>query len=574
MKYYLEALRIQSVINDKIAMTNTYNNLGTLYGEMGKHETAIEYYQKGLLYGRETKKQTEVSNSLHQIGNAFLQLKQRDNGLNYLQQAIKLREEIQDKRGLSQSYTVFADELRKVSQNGEALVYYQKAGKIASELGLRLELAVLQRNMAEILETNQRYDSAITTALQAKSIFDSIGVRADVLRSCEVLSRSYEKNKEYDKALFYNRQASILRDSILNKENLKQINELQTKYDTERKDKEIAILNRDKEIQELMTRNQRNEILRQRILADQQKQDILLLNSEKQISTLQLTQRESDLNKERLVNQQKEQSLQLLTQEKALAEAQVQRQTLIRNALLGLVALLAVIAALVINRFRLKRRADAEIQRKNEEIAALERTQALERERRRISQDIHDEVGSGLTKILMLSQNAADTTQPNKEISTTAQGVIDGMQEIIWSINPKNDTLQSLVAFIRSYGREFVSAAGMSVIVETPVDLATAPLKTDVRRNVFLAVKEALNNAVKYSAATEIRIGIAVEPSSYIFTIVDNGRGFAPDVERLPTARGGNGLENMRLRMEEIGGGFHLDSAPNEGTKIILSVTL
>jgi signal transduction histidine kinase/sugar lactone lactonase YvrE len=202
----------------------------------------------------------------------------------------------------------------------------------------------------------------------------------------------------------------------------------------------------------------------------------------------------------------------------------------------------------------------------------LEKALELERERRRISQDIHDEVGSGLTKILMLTQNATETAQPNKEIAGTAQGVIDGMQEIIWSINPKNDTLQSLVAFIRSYGREFVSAAGMNIVVEAPEGLAATPLRTDVRRNVFLAVKEALNNAVKYSAATEIRIGLEVQPSAYSFTIADNGKGFVPDGESLPTVRGGNGLKNMRFRIEEIGGNFRLDSAPNEGTRIVLNI--
>lgn len=241
---------------------------------------------------------------------------------------------------------------------------------------------------------------------------------------------------------------------------------------------------------------------------------------------------------------------------------------------LGVIAMIGSTASTT--RFVLRRRLETRLakERLEQQIERerLEKALELERERRRISQDIHDEVGSGLTKILMLTQNATETAQPNKEISTTAQGVIDGMQEIIWSINPKNDTLQSLVAFIRSYGREFVSAAGMNVIVETPEDLTATPLRTDVRRNVFLAVKESLNNAVKYSAATEIRIILAVEPSSYIFTIADNGRGFIPDVERLPTMRGGNGLENIRLRMEEIGGSFHLDSVPNEGTKIELEI--
>jgi signal transduction histidine kinase/ligand-binding sensor domain-containing protein len=209
----------------------------------------------------------------------------------------------------------------------------------------------------------------------------------------------------------------------------------------------------------------------------------------------------------------------------------------------------------------------------------LEKALELERERRRISQDIHDEVGAGLTKILMLSQNTADdddddAPERSKEISSTAQNLIDGMQEIIWSINPKNDTLQSLIAFIRSYAREFTHAAGMIVIINAPEELAATPLRTDVRRNVFLVVKEALNNAVKHSAATEIRIALDVQPRAYIFTIADNGKGFVQDngAERLPTVRGGNGLENMRLRVEEIGGSFCLNSAPDEGTKIVLTV--
>ncbi len=244
---------------------------------------------------------------------------------------------------------------------------------------------------------------------------------------------------------------------------------------------------------------------------------------------------------------------------------------------LGVIAVLG--STVSSTRFVLRRRLETRLakERLEQQIERerLEKALELERERRRISQDIHDEVGAGLTKILMLSQSASENTaQPNKEISTTAQGVIDGMQEIIWSINPKNDTLQSLVAFIRSYGREFTHSAGMIFIFDTPEDLAATPLRTDVRRNVFLAVKEALNNAVKYSAATEIRVGLEIQPSVYIFTIADNGKGFVPDAERLPTVRGGNGLENMLLRMEEIGGSFCMESVLNEGTRIVLSVPI
>jgi signal transduction histidine kinase/ligand-binding sensor domain-containing protein len=223
-------------------------------------------------------------------------------------------------------------------------------------------------------------------------------------------------------------------------------------------------------------------------------------------------------------------------------------------------------------RRRLEQRLKEERFARQLERERLEKALELERERQRISQDIHDEVGSGLTKILLLSQRGEETDVPRGEITATAQGVIEGMQEIIWAINPKNDTLTSLVAFIRSYGRDFVETAGMKFAFDVPKNLPSMPLRTDVRRNVFLAVKEALNNAVKYSAAAEVRILLETQADAYIFTIADNGKGFEPDLERLPTVRGGNGLANMLRRMEDIGGNFRVESAPNEGTKVIITL--
>jgi signal transduction histidine kinase len=246
---------------------------------------------------------------------------------------------------------------------------------------------------------------------------------------------------------------------------------------------------------------------------------------------------------------------------------------------IGMVILL-VGSTIGITRFVLRQRLEQRLaeERLEQQIERerLEKALELERERQRISQDLHDEVGAGLTRILMLAQNTDAATAPHHEISTTAKDIRNGMQEIIWSINPRNDTLQSLVAFIRSYGRDFTSAAGLKFQFDTPASISIDSLRTELRRNVFLVVKEALNNAVKYAGATEIRIrlevNLEVEPSTYIFTIADNGKGFVPDAEILPTVHGGNGLENMRRRAEEIGGSFRLDSVPNEGTTIVLNI--
>jgi signal transduction histidine kinase/ligand-binding sensor domain-containing protein len=210
--------------------------------------------------------------------------------------------------------------------------------------------------------------------------------------------------------------------------------------------------------------------------------------------------------------------------------------------------------------------------RANRKIERLEKGRAVEQERARISQDMHDEVGSSLSEIAILSELArkkpGEAETRMKEISERCAEVIDNVSEIVWAMNSRNDNLDSLVAYLRRYAVKYLNLAGIPCRFISPETVPPTPLPAEVRRNIFLVVKEALHNIVKHSGATEVSITVTSEDSRTEIAIQDNGRGFAP--ESL-TAKG-NGLDNMRKRVADIGGNFTLQSAPQTGTRISIGL--
>ena len=162
-----------------------------------------------------------------------------------------------------------------------------------------------------------------------------------------------------------------------------------------------------------------------------------------------------------------------------------------------------------------------------------ERQHALERERARIARDIHDDLGASLTRITMLSQSVRaeieGQTQASDDVDqiySTARELTRAMDEIVWAVNPKHDTLDSLVTYLGRYAQHFLSSAGVRCRLDVPVYPPAWALTSEIRHNVFLAFKEALHNVVKHAAATEVRISLELEPDGFSLMVADNGRGF------------------------------------------------
>ncbi len=197
---------------------------------------------------------------------------------------------------------------------------------------------------------------------------------------------------------------------------------------------------------------------------------------------------------------------------------------------------------------------------------------AQQEERERISADMHDELGSGMTVIRLMSEIAKNKMKEQapaeiEKISDSANEVLNKMNVIIWSMNSSNDTLDNLIYYIRTYALEYFENTPILCEVNIPPEIPQLEIAGDKRRSVFLSLKEALNNVMKHSKASKITINITID-RNLLIQVTDNGAGI--DLDHL--RQFGNGLKNMTKRMESIGGYFKIES--DEGTVVTLELPL
>lgn len=233
--------------------------------------------------------------------------------------------------------------------------------------------------------------------------------------------------------------------------------------------------------------------------------------------------------------------------------------TWFRTALGGLALLAAIGTMYVAGERRLRRQAEAH-----------RREQEIERERTRIARDIHDQLGANLTQISLISDLAQATGEPSAhlpKLANTARQAIASLDEIVWAVNPRHDNFASLLEYLAQQATELLQPAGIRCRLEFPRSPASRHLPADFRHHLFLIVREALNNAVKYSSATEIRIQVESNDSLQV-TISDDGHGFSESAVQGEH----NGLANMRERARDLGGDCHITSAPSSGTVVQIHV--
>jgi len=216
-------------------------------------------------------------------------------------------------------------------------------------------------------------------------------------------------------------------------------------------------------------------------------------------------------------------------------------------------------------------------------LAQMEKEHAIERDRARIAKDIHDDVGAGLTQITLLTElarrNPEQTAANLERITQSARNLTKAMDEIVWAVDPQHDTVAGLMDYISAYAEDYLRVAEVRCRMDLPVELPTTHVSAEVRYNLFLALKEVLNNIVKHAQATEVRLGLQLETDAFTLIVEDNGRGLsevktgeAPNgVTRIAS---GSGLGNLEKRLTAIGGRCEIHSEPGRGTRVALTVFL
>ncbi len=225
-----------------------------------------------------------------------------------------------------------------------------------------------------------------------------------------------------------------------------------------------------------------------------------------------------------------------------------------------------------------------ERQKAKSRLNRLEQERVLERERTRIAQDLHDEMGAKLCRISFLSEHArrdsispAEMQEQIKSISDDSREILHSMDEIVWVVNPQNDTLEHATSYLAQFAQDYFSMTGVECDLVVPAQMPPHPVSSQVRHHLFLAVREALANILKHSAATRAKISITCEHGSLEICVADNGKGFDSKTQMAGGSHSGDthdGLRNMTKRITDIGGQCTVASAAGSGTTITFLLPL
>lgn len=268
--------------------------------------------------------------------------------------------------------------------------------------------------------------------------------------------------------------------------------------------------------------------------------------------------------------EKKENEIIKLNAGKLLDAEKIARQKTFNSSLLAIAALLMISGFLFFQNVQHKRTAERQ-------VAILEKQNAIETMRTKIASDVHDEMGANLTRLglnaqqlLLIPAIPEKGKQLVEKMALQSKDIITGMREIIWASNPANDNLRSMLGFMRQYIDRFFDGTNIRTVVNFPHDVGEVTLHPEVRRNLFLILKESLNNAVKYSGSDRVEIDFQAENEKFQLRIKDYGNGLEDKIKDDFSS----GMHNMQKRAEQIRSFFKLLSSPGQGVEIIVEGNL
>jgi len=285
--------------------------------------------------------------------------------------------------------------------------------------------------------------------------------------------------------------------------------------------------------------------------------------------------------------EKKEQQILLLQKDNEIKTVNEVYSKRVRNLSFAGIAVLIVFGALTFYRFKQRKQLSeklsvslTELTETQQQLIETERQREQENVRLRISRDLHDDIGSTLSSINLLSHSAKKRMEEKNDVKLNeslvkigerTQNMLDNMNDIIWSIKPENDLLASMLSRMCEYAGTVLEAKGINYTIDFPPDNADIHLTPDLKNNMYLIFKEAVNNLAKYSECSKAHIGLKIQDHTIRLAVEDNGKGF--DTSQADGA-GGNGLSNMKRRAEESGAELSITSESGRGSRVEFIVSI
>lgn len=482
LEYYLLALKGFERTKNKTGQAFCYNNISSAYYKLNRLQESLAYLKKSIKLKEELGDKKGMATGEQNMGNILMGLEDYDNAENHFLKAIAINAEFKNNIGLMENYYNLA-RLKAISEPKSALSYFEKSKKFAVDANDNLMVSKIELEMLAVKkDMDEKELISETEALTNLQVLKSAGNKYQEVYGYQNLANYYAKNKEFEKALNYTNKFYEMRDSLNNNDVQAKFKTIEEQYNKEKNEKQIALLQKDKQINAQKLKQQRSWI-----------------------------------------------------------------------TIFGLIILLAGLGIwAIINRSRIKQQMK-ELKLRNE-----------------IAADLHDEVGSSLSSIYMLSQLAGsnghnERTDILNKVKVNAKETMEKMGDIVWMIKPSENNLESLKDRMQRFVQEIITHQG--IVCDLKIDnLFEVKLTVSQKKNLYLIFKEAINNAVKYSNTNKLEVKVSKNSKELKMVIQDYGKGF--EEEKI---RKGNGIENMRSRANELKGKLMVDSHKGEGTKIQLN---
>lgn len=583
-RYAIQKIRTLSLTippHDSVSQSKILSGIGLCYYYLGEYDSSRYYVEKAIIYLDNRIKSNFLGDQYILLAKLFLRTGDTKKAQVYYEKAKAVFEYQKNQNGLAWTTDVFGeilyaqrlyekaqtnhlksyDDFYKLSnisgkasaslhtgntfymlvQDDSAKKYYSDALSLYKLLGDSNGIAICYSNLSMVSLESGDVNGAIDHAQKALSTIKNSGYQQIEIATYRQLGDIYAEIKQYDKAIDYVNKALIAAKSA----NMK-----------------VKILDCYKSLSEIYATINKHQLSYDFLLSAYRLKD--------SIQPIAFSEKLAELENQ-LENQKKESQIQQLKQGQVISALEIENQKSDirkRNLLIVSGMLFFILMGTVVYFYFQKQKLKSKLEKE------LTIQSTAENERLRFAKDIHDDLGSGLSKINFLSElmmnhakTNADVTSNAAAISETSKRLIDNMRDLIWALNPENTTTGDLIAAIREFASDYLEDFTAELHFHIPSNFPDFQIRKECYREVLMTVKESLNNIVKHSAATEIQLGITLNDKDLIINVSDNGIGLTEGKDK-----SGNGLTNMQARIAAIGGVFSLKSEPKSGTSIRITV--
>ncbi len=510
LKTYFKALKMYEKLKQPLQIARLFNNIGFVYDTEAQYKLALKYYRKALKIRKEKNAKHDIAESLNNIGHIKQLTGQLDSALWFFNQSITIKKEIDWKQGIGITLNNIGGLYDAQENTDSALFYYHASIKIKEEIGDSVNLSQTINNVGDILMRQGSYEKALSYGERALRLSESAGIPDNIKDAAKLLADIYGLLGNYQKAYQYQIQYDVMKDSLFQIKTSKQLGEMEAKYESEKKEQSIAILEQQNEVKELQLT--REKMLRYIIIFGGLLISLLLFLL---------------FNRNRLKKQKKQ-----LEERQILMDKINNQQEELLNAIVN----------------------------------------AQEDERKRIASELHDGLGSLMSTVkINLDTVQHQLTNSDTQLLSNSISLVDevcsDLRTISHNMMPGILVQLGLKAAINDFITKVDENNTFNIAFEC-IELNTR-LKDTIEIIIYRVIQEAVNNITKHANAKNVNIQIMKDDLSISLIIEDDGKGFNPN-----TIKKGLGLKNIISRITYLGGKTVFESNSGKGCTIVIEIPL